>query len=99
MIFQAWGVEKITFVDNGSVSYSNPARQSLFTFEDSSKSLPKAVAAASALKRIHPGVVSLPCFDKYIFHFFFCDFIENFVSRSLKDIFFRLQCPATVNLI
>lgn len=24
-----WGVEKITFVDNGTVSYSNPARQSL----------------------------------------------------------------------
>ncbi len=25
-----WGVRDITFVDNGTVSYSNPTRQSLF---------------------------------------------------------------------
>ena len=29
-----WGVRHITFVDNGRVSYSNPVRQSLFSFED-----------------------------------------------------------------
>ena len=31
----SWGYEKITFVDNGRVSFSNPVRQCLFTFEDS----------------------------------------------------------------
>jgi len=51
---QAWGVRKITFVDNGIVSYSNPARQSLFTFEESIKGRPKAEAAAEALKKIYP---------------------------------------------
>jgi hypothetical protein len=25
-----WGVSKITFVDNGTVSYSNPVRQTLY---------------------------------------------------------------------
>ncbi|KAK7576226.1 hypothetical protein V9T40_012512 [Parthenolecanium corni] len=54
----AWGVEKITFVDSGSVSYSNPARQSLYTFSDCCKSTSKAPAAASALKLIHPGVLA-----------------------------------------
>ncbi|KAJ3141974.1 Autophagy protein 7 [Physocladia obscura] len=52
----AWGIRKITFVDNGSVSYSNPVRQPLFTFEDSVSGKPKAVAAAEGLKRIFPGV-------------------------------------------
>lgn len=28
-----WGVRNITLVDNGFVSYSNPVRQSLFTFK------------------------------------------------------------------
>jgi ubiquitin-like modifier-activating enzyme ATG7 len=47
-----WGVSHITFVDCGSVSYSNPPRQSLFTFEDVGK--PKAEAAAMRLKEIVP---------------------------------------------
>lgn len=55
---KAWGVRKITFVDNSNVSYSNPVRQSLFTYEDCVKSFPKAEAAASNLKKIFPGVVS-----------------------------------------
>ncbi|EEA28028.1 autophagy ubiquitin-activating enzyme ApgG, putative [Talaromyces marneffei ATCC 18224] len=54
-----WGVRKITFVDNGSVSFSNPVRQPLFDFNDcldgGSK---KATRAAAALKGIYPGVVS-----------------------------------------
>jgi ubiquitin-like modifier-activating enzyme ATG7 len=31
----SWGFRNITFVDYGKVSYSNPVRQCLFTFEDS----------------------------------------------------------------
>jgi len=51
-----WGVNKITLVDNGKVSLSNPVRQSLFTFEDSREKKPKAVAAAANLKQIFPSV-------------------------------------------
>ena len=29
-----WGVRRVTFLDNGAVSFSNPVRQSLFSFED-----------------------------------------------------------------
>ncbi|CAL9731469.1 ubiquitin-like modifier-activating enzyme Atg7p [Monosporozyma unispora] len=47
-----WGVRKITFVDNGTVSYSNLVRQPLFEFPDCGK--PKAEVAAAALKRIFP---------------------------------------------
>ena len=58
-MLQGWGVRNITMVDNGKVSYSNPVRQSLFTFEDSMNGgKPKAEAAAASLKLIFPGVVS-----------------------------------------
>ena len=61
-----WGVSHITFVDNGRVTYSNPARQCLYEFDDCKERRFKAEAAAAALKRICPymyaqGVVmSLP---------------------------------------
>ncbi|KFM67470.1 Ubiquitin-like modifier-activating enzyme ATG7, partial [Stegodyphus mimosarum] len=52
-----WGVRKITFVDNSRVSYSNPVRQTLYTFEDSLQGGKyKAVTAAESLKNIFPGV-------------------------------------------
>jgi len=52
-----WGVRNITFVDNGRVSYSNPVRQSLFTFSDClDGGRFKAEAAAERLKEIFPGV-------------------------------------------
>lgn len=61
LIFQGWGVRNLTLVDNGKISYSNPVRQSLFTFADSlSGGRPKAEAAAEALKQIFPGVVRVP---------------------------------------
>jgi len=42
----AWGVRDVTFVDSGRVSYSNPARQSLFQFNDClNGGRPKAEAA------------------------------------------------------
>ena len=47
----------MTLVDNGRVSYSNPVRQCLFTFEDSKA--PEnwnALIAAKRLKEIYPKV-------------------------------------------
>ncbi|KAH9900131.1 E1-like protein-activating [Xylariomycetidae sp. FL2044] len=54
-----WGVRKITFVDYGAVSFSNPVRQPLFTYEDClNGGAPKATRAAEVLKLIYPGVQS-----------------------------------------
>jgi ubiquitin-like modifier-activating enzyme ATG7 len=55
---KAWGVHTITFVDNSKVSFSNPVRQSLFTFNDSVNSGDnyKSIKASSNLKLIYPGV-------------------------------------------
>lgn len=55
-----WGVKTITFVDNAHISYSNPVRQSLFTFNDclDSKNSYKSLKAAEQLKAIYPGVNS-----------------------------------------
>lgn len=53
-----WGVRSMTFVDNGRVSYSNPARQCLFEFEDAVQRSFKATAAAERVRRIFPGVSS-----------------------------------------
>lgn len=50
-------MRKITFVDNGSVSFSNPVRQPLFNFEDClNGGVKKAHRAAEALREIYPGV-------------------------------------------
>ncbi len=55
-----WGVRKITFVDNGSVSFSNPVRQPLFNFHDCLEGgAKKALRASEALKEIYPGVDSM----------------------------------------
>ncbi|KAG8813524.1 Autophagy protein 7 [Serendipita sp. 399] len=53
----AWGVKKITFVDSAKVSFSNPARQPLFEFEDClNGGRSKAECAAERLKKIYPGI-------------------------------------------
>lgn len=61
-VLMGWGVRKITFVDNGRVSYSNPVRQPLFTFKDcfsdSNQGAFKAIRASETLKEIFPGVSS-----------------------------------------
>ncbi|KAL3269883.1 hypothetical protein HHI36_008940 [Cryptolaemus montrouzieri] len=57
-IILGWGARHISFVDNSTVSYSNPVRQSLFTFEDSKYAKPKSLAAADNLRNIFPGVKS-----------------------------------------
>ncbi|ANB14741.1 Atg7p [Sugiyamaella lignohabitans] len=54
-----WGVRKITFVDSGRVSFSNPVRQPLFNFQDClNGGAPKAARAAQALKEVYPSVDS-----------------------------------------
>lgn len=55
----AWGVRKITLVDNATVSFSNPVRQPLFNYQDSVEGdAKKAYRAAESLKKIYPGVES-----------------------------------------
>jgi ubiquitin-like modifier-activating enzyme ATG7 len=51
-----WGARHITMVDNGKVSYSNPVRQSLYNFKDSTRIEDnfKALIAAEKLKEIFP---------------------------------------------
>lgn len=52
-----WGVRKMTLLDNGQVSMSNPVRQSLYSFQDSLKHQSKAEIAAESLKNIYPNIV------------------------------------------
>ena len=52
-----WGVRDITLVDNGRVSFSNPARQCLYTFEDCKNGGKyKAQAAKERLIEIFPSI-------------------------------------------
>jgi ubiquitin-like modifier-activating enzyme ATG7 len=54
-ILLGWGVKNVTLVDNGHVSYSNPVRQSLFTFEDAKAKSAKAETAALRAREIDPN--------------------------------------------
>ncbi|KAH7644986.1 ubiquitin-like protein modifier-activating enzyme atg7-like protein [Dermatophagoides farinae] len=55
----AWGINHITMVDNKNVSFSNPARQSLYTYQDAIGGVQsKAQAAAIALRLINPSIES-----------------------------------------
>lgn len=49
-----WGVRKMTFVDNGKVSFSNPVRQSLFTHQDAADGKSKARCAREAVEAVMP---------------------------------------------
>jgi E1-like protein-activating enzyme Gsa7p/Apg7p len=55
----AWGITNITFIDNSTVSYSNPLRQCLYDYSDTQGSKMKAVTAAAKLKQITPLVESV----------------------------------------
>lgn len=56
-LLMGWGMKKITFVDNGRVSFSNPVRQPLFDYKDCLQGgVPKAERAAEALEEIYPGM-------------------------------------------
>ncbi|KAK6264612.1 hypothetical protein SCA6_020046 [Theobroma cacao] len=58
-MLMAWGVRKITLVDNGRVAMSNPLRQSLYTLDDCLNGGDfKATAAVRSLQRIFPAVVA-----------------------------------------
>jgi ubiquitin-like modifier-activating enzyme ATG7 len=50
-----YGARRLTLLDNGTVSFSNPTRQSLFEHQDACAGSPKAAAAAAALQRIYPA--------------------------------------------
>lgn len=53
----AWGVRRITLLDNGRVAMSNPLRQSLYTLDDCHNGGDfKATAAVRSLQRIFPAV-------------------------------------------
>eukprot|EP00435_Cladocopium_sp_Y103_P028638 s2894_g7.t1 len=49
-----WGCRRMTFVDAGKVSFSNPVRQSLFTHKDAAEGRKKATAAREAVEAILP---------------------------------------------
>ncbi|CAN1327384.1 Ubiquitin-like modifier-activating enzyme atg7 [Linum perenne] len=56
-MLMAWGIRKITLLDNGKVAMSNPLRQSLYTFDDCLNGGDyKALAAVKSLQRIFPAV-------------------------------------------
>ncbi|KAH9507472.1 Autophagy protein 7 [Bulinus truncatus] len=58
-LLMSWGIRHITMVDNSKVSFSNPVRQTLFTFEHCLQGgKPKAQAASETLKSIFPGMKS-----------------------------------------
>ncbi|KAK0064103.1 ubiquitin-like modifier-activating enzyme ATG7 [Biomphalaria pfeifferi] len=60
-LLMSWGIRHITMVDNSKVSFSNPVRQTLFTFEHCLEGgQPKAQAAASSLRTIFPGMFINP---------------------------------------
>ena len=54
-ILLGWGFRKISLIDSGKVSYSNPVRQSLFTFEDAKEGAAKASTAALRASQIDPN--------------------------------------------
>lgn len=49
-----WGVRKLSFVDSGKVSFSNPVRQSLFTHQDAAEGKSKAKCAREAVEAVMP---------------------------------------------
>lgn len=55
----SWGVTNFSFIDYGNVSFSNPVRQSLFTYEDAVKRRSKSTTAAERLKEILPSINSV----------------------------------------
>ena len=61
-VLLGWGVTTITFIDSSVVSYSNTARQSLYTHENAVQRRNKAEAARDALLEINPSLVGISRF-------------------------------------
>ena len=57
-VLMGWGVQELTFIDNGFVSYSNPVRQSLYKFNDCVEKRYKSERAAEVVKEVFPGMKS-----------------------------------------
>nr|XP_026493535.1 ubiquitin-like modifier-activating enzyme ATG7 [Vanessa tameamea] len=75
----AWGFRHITFIDSGKVSYSNPTRQVLYTYQDClNGGRRKSEAAADNLKLILPTVQS----KGLVFHI---PMPGHPIGESLKD--------------
>ena len=92
----AWGINHIVMVDNKNVSFSNPARQSLYTYQDAiGGAQSKAKAAAIALRLINPSIdskgvdlsIKMPghLFEKCMF--FFCRMMFFFVLKFIKNYY------------
>jgi len=87
-------VRNITLVDSGLVSYSNPVRQSLFTFEDSlNGGRPKALAAAHRLKEIFPGVVRRPSLPLACFTLPLHGCLSKLVEKNAEGHHFSIPMP------
>lgn len=80
----AWGIKNISIVDNAKISYSNPVRQTLYNFENCTKTTFKAEAAAASLVKIHPSVIVKP----YVFSIPMPGHhvVEKEVDQTKKDI-------------
>jgi ubiquitin-like modifier-activating enzyme ATG7 len=50
----AWGITNLTLIDKGTVSYSNPVRQNLYTYQDAEQQRFKVTAAKEQLLLIAP---------------------------------------------
>eukprot|EP01083_Nonionella_stella_P114354 338068_1 len=69
-VLLAWGCSNLTFIDNGTVSYSNPVRQCLFKYTDHNQS--KSHTAAASIREIFPSAncesysLSIPMMGHYV---------------------------------
>ncbi|MQL70276.1 hypothetical protein Taro_002617 [Colocasia esculenta] len=82
-MLMAWGIRKITLVDNGRVAMSNPLRQSLYELNDCLNGGDmKATAAVNRLKCIFPAVVN-SLFSIFLWSVFILPFLDLLIFTEL----------------